>query len=77
MPDQWGLYYTAYIRLEGERYRFTGHIPWSKVMEYCQAYQLSAEQTEWMIEIIERVDNAVVAKRIEDGKKSGKSRGKA
>ena len=72
MPEAYQLYVTAYIRLDGER-EYTRPIPWSAIVAYCAFYGLSTEQTEWAVEVLERVDRVIREARFKEVNKGGKS----
>lgn len=73
VPEQWKLYFQAYLRLEGDRPSDLAPIPWSAMAHYCRFYRLTTDQSDWLIEIIEQVDNAVLEKRKKDADKGGKN----
>jgi hypothetical protein len=70
VPELLKIYETAFYRLDSER-DYLRNIPWSKIIYYCEYYELTSEQTEWMVEIIERVDNEVLKTREKEVKKGG------
>jgi hypothetical protein len=66
------LYVNAYLDLDTER-EWLSPIPWSKIAFYCIFNQLSEDQTWTMIELIRRVDNAIVVARNKKAKADAES----
>lgn len=73
LPEEYSIYATAYIMLDRDRYEYTGHIPWSKFVDYGIFYQFTRDQIDWLVEIGFRVDNVIVAERIRKAKLGGNS----
>jgi hypothetical protein len=70
VPELLKIYETAFYRLDSER-DYLRNIPWSRIVQYCEYYDLTHEQTDWMIEVIERVDNEILKVRKKEVEKGG------
>lgn len=72
MPVEYSLYVTAFLALDSER-EYLRPIPWTAKAAYCSFYELDKEQTDYLMELITRVDNAVLVEREKKAKRDGKN----